>query len=94
MTRSGKLGDEAVALASHAGVFLFHFEGGPAGHLVAFGDGAVGFCQAVDVHGPEVEVFHRFEEVRCWWGGGDGYADGFCDGWNAMVSFLIRLGRC
>ena len=39
--------------------------------------GAVGFGEAVDVDGAEVERFHRFEEVGCGWGRGDGYADGF-----------------
>ena len=43
--------------------------------MVAFCYGTVGFGEAVDVDGEEVQVGHLLEEVGGWWGGGDGDSD-------------------
>ena len=34
--------------------------------MIAFGYWTVGFCEAVDVNGEEIEICHLLEQMGCW----------------------------
>jgi hypothetical protein len=85
--------DQAVALSGHFGVFVFGLEVVPFGQLVAFGDGAVCFRQAVHVDGTEVVHLHLLEEVRGGGAGGHGHANGVLELLGVGVGQEQRVDR-
>jgi hypothetical protein len=92
----GQRRQEAVALPRHVGEAFVFGEGVPRGQDVAARDGAVGFCEAVDVDGEQVEVGHLLKEVRGGRAGGDGDADGPREHHGVLVGAEERVdgGGC